>query len=547
MLLQLPGRKRRLRPPREPHCEDFDDNQKICTKCKSLFWNPSAGCVPIDDPNCLKSDGKNNKCDVYASGFYPNLDCPDSPRKCVKQFVEHCKAYLCNTNTCLECDCNDFVLVNNQCQPSKEKNYADFDYENNVCNRCISHFWNPQRGCRPISDQNCGHSDGIYNSCDFCLTDFYPDEAGWCQTQSVPFFLRHFRNQNRCQHCQDNYELQNDDICGLSIPNCVGFNSQGRNCDQCDSGLLPVLRGSQCDPISVPNCGQSGGQEDLCDECEEGFTHGIDEEGKPSCLPLNVPKCSKRSSSGRGCAECENGLKLYKGFCVEEVEYCTAYDSETKLCSECEEPFSLNAQFTCEFTDSNCEEFDKGKRECTRCKSLFYIANRGRSCRAISHKLCESSNGRENKCDRCHPSAVLSLGPDDQLVCTPQSMNGCNKFKTGTNECDECDDDHTPKNGKCQKKIPNCKSYHDKTLECTECENEKFLVNGLCQDDIPNCDLKSNDKKKGCDGCKEGWYANPGKGCARQSIPRCDKYETNQNKCQICDAGYGVDKDSRCV
>ncbi|KAL4461972.1 hypothetical protein ABPG74_000817 [Tetrahymena malaccensis] len=244
-------------------CDPLNGN--LCLKCQNNYTlNQSQQCI-CSVPNCKNCNPNDGLiCDSCDQGFIPinnNKVCQCGIKNCLKcnhlneNTCQQCQVNYtlnsdssqcsCSVLNCFSCNINDgslceacmvgFSLQNNNkvCQP-QIKNCLTTDPQNNSkCIQCqLNYILNEdqtQCNCNVLNCQNCNSNDG--SICDSCQSGYIslknksvcscPKDSTTCINQCKVQKCKECQANklDKCETCVDNYYLDNDLKCILSIKN----------------------------------------------------------------------------------------------------------------------------------------------------------------------------------------------------------------------------------------------------------------------------------------------------------------------------------------
>ena len=274
------------------------------------------------------------------------------------------------------------------------------------------------------------------------------------------------------------------------------------------------------------------------------------EEGKNNCTKCDYItqlciKCNKEVLSPDNNGGCEGAKK-----CVLGNNYCQECKIDNRLCAVCEDGYFPDENGGCSYT-SNCEISYQG--ECIKCKDGFiligentYLFDGFVLCKSIysqDFKNCEEINKRKGICSKCKEGFYLNKG-DNRCI----EIENC--YESSFGECQSCIYDYylDKLDNKCKKKegiFSNCKqTINGKTCDICS-EGYYFDEDGNCSE-INFCS-KIGDYGK-CEKCIDGYYFSSSDyrpACTKE--PNCYEADKDTGLCLRCNENFYIDyKDGKC-
>lgn len=435
-----------------------------------------------------------------------------------------------NSQTCLKCD-NNFFLLNNSCVQNCPEGFARI---NDTCIRCATDRCRVCNSNPAICDRCISPSFVHNNNCVRTCPEFTFNQNGMCNSCSP--FCRSCTNSTMCLRCESPRLLQLDGSCGSDFCpdgqvafdgrclrcttdiNCRTCNPRLLNsCVQCRNSLF--LLNNLCVPTCPDGFYQSNNQclrcLDKCIRCQNALTcetcsAGLFLQGNNRCLTscnigffafnMRCLACESgcETCDSARCIKCGPNLFLENGKCVSR---CSAgrFANSVRECLSCPSNCNIcNSSTSCQFCNSGF--FIKSGFCVDTCGSGF-VANLN-TCVACGFG-CDSCSPTPNPanvrlCLRCKPGLVLLNG-----IC----QNSCPLafFRDANNICQRC--------------IGFCDICSDST-SCTTCSSGYFLH--------PSRQLCSLTRF-----CNDGFRQENGI-CLPCAVSGCRECNTNRFTCSSC-------------
>ena len=267
--------------------------------------------------------------------------------------------------------------------------------------------------------------------------------------------------------------------------------------------------------------------------------------------------CSRCNPLTKLCVKCdkdiytpdENGGCGYSHNCVMGINHCLECNENGKLCKNCNEGYFPDDNGGCSYTD-NCEISYRG--ECLKCKNNFiligqenyYDQDKIKICKSINFgdlKDCEEINKSKGFCDKCKEGFYLNSG--DKKCSTVE-----NCYESIFDVCQKCDKNHylDKKELKCKNRtelFEHCKESLDGKT-CDICDDDYYFdEEGKCIA-VNYCKKSINEYQ--CEECVSGYFLNKYKtSCV--TTENCYNGDVNIGVCTSCIEGYYIDyNDGKC-
>ena len=308
-------------------------------------------------------------------------------------------------------------------------------------------------------------------------------------------------------------------LCTIEENHCSRCNPVTKLCVKCEKNIYVPDKNGGCENshkciMGENQCILCNENESLCTECEIGFFP--DENG--GCSYTDNCEISYRGE----CLECKEDFIL-----IGEKNF---YDEgEIKICK------SKN------FGDlKNCEEINKSKGICEKCKEGYYLNSGDKKCSTVEN--CYESTFEV--CKKCNKKYYLDK-KDSKCKNQTENFEHCQETLDGKT-CSVCDDDYYFDE---EEKCTNTKfCSKSENFKCNECINNYYLTeDGQSCSSVKNC--YKADKETGiCDWCSENF-------CLKKNEFKCLSDEGNDfkyckivtNECEKCENGYKLGEDGRCT
>ena len=276
----------------------------------------------------------------------------------------------------------------------------------------------------------------------------------------------------------------------------------------------------------------------------------LSEEGDDYCVKSNYLtklciKCEKDIFTPNLKGGCEGAKK-----CILGNNYCKECNEDSKLCKVCEDGYFPDENGGCSYT-YNCQISDHG--QCIKCKDNYMLIGENTYlyqgfilCKSINSedfKNCEEINKRKGVCSKCKEGFYLNTG-DNRCIETAN----CTESSFG--KCKVCHYNYylDKRDNVCKKKegaFSHCKQTLD-GKKCDICEDGYYFdEDGNCVN-INFCS-KIGDMEK-CEKCIEGYYFSSSTyetACTKEK--NCYSADKDSGLCYICDKNYYLDfKDGKC-
>ncbi|KAL4463122.1 hypothetical protein ABPG74_007123 [Tetrahymena malaccensis] len=265
----------------EQNCLECDQkDQNVCLQCKQGFkLNQNQKCIEelrCDNESYLDDS---NKCKKCSNELQNCLECESNKicKKCSNSFVLQNGKCICDQNNylkgqnecvkcqdsfpnCFQCDQNlgcikcsaNYQLHNNQCFPCKK---GEQDFKNSNCQKCLVLNC---KICSEYSDK-CQECENRYElkqeKCEQIQCEqsqLFNQDSKICEQCSLKFENCNQCNQNECQSCSEKFYLDRQ------TKKCVNI---------CPKGTF--INNNQCEPCKQKNCLVCN--KDKCLQCKDGF------------------------------------------------------------------------------------------------------------------------------------------------------------------------------------------------------------------------------------------------------------------------------------
>ena len=267
--------------------------------------------------------------------------------------------------------------------------------------------------------------------------------------------------------------------------------------------------------------------------------------------------CSRCNPLTKLCVKCdkdiytpdENGGCGYSHKCVMGINQCLECNENGNLCKNCIEGYFPDDNGGCSYTD-NCEISYRG--ECLKCKKNFiligqenyYDQDKIKICKSINFgdlKDCEEINKSKGFCEKCKEGFYLNSG--DKKCSTIE-----NCYESIFDVCQKCDKNHY-----LDKKELKCKNQTELFEHCKESLDGKTC--DICDDDyyfdeegkciaVNYCKRSINEYQ--CEECVSGYILNKyNTSCV--TTENCYNGDAHIGVCTSCIEGYYIDyNDGKC-
>ena len=449
---------------------------------------------------------------------------------CLSFQIKHILTANCaeGENFCIKCNHEEDTCL--KCQ----YNIFKLDENNGVCIGA--------QACNP-GENHCEQCNAQSSLCQKCDSGYYPDSNGACSyTDNCEISYR-----GECLKCSDDFYLVGSTlkICKYKylddLKNCKTVNSDDGLCEECEEGYFLNSIDKKC--VNTKNCAESilG----VCKTCNSGFyLDKTDDLCKQQTE--NFPKCVE-SLDGEKCSECEEGYYL-----IEKEGKCayTNFCSKTKnyyFCEECENGYYLSKDgYSCT-QEKNCYYGDKETGKCTNCDDGFYLDRNDNHCKSNLEdndlKFCKFF---KDVCTECEYQYFL----DAEKKCA----NSQKCAKSNNNKCIQCEENYyLGTDNKCSE-FEHCGDSPYYFL-CDKCADNYYFneLNKTCDlavNQFENCE-KSDTNNTYCKLCNKGYYFKGNKCISNQDeskdFYKCEKLDDSETYCIRCEEGYYLNsKDKKC-
>ena len=530
------------------YCNDCDDEQKICKKCElGFFPDNNGGCSYTDNckfsynGNCLKC-----KNDFILIGNDNNLKICKS---LLSEDLQNCKNINITTGFCEECEENYFLNKGDK-RCSKTENCSES--HNNICTECISGFYLDKKHKECMKQKNqflhCKESKDN-KTCEQCDDNYYLNEEEICSNTK---FCSKSENSN-CIECINNYFLTEDKKSCSIEENCYSADQETGICKWCSSKYYLNISDRKCiNDEKKEEYKFCKIVSDKCQECDIGFSLG--EDGK-------CAKSKNCSESEKGnCILCSEGFFLGKdGKCTNKKHciYSTNYN-----CNECEDEYVWdNYNQKCKRNDTfkNCKITLDGE-VCSLCKKHYYLNITDNMCYNNSKKnefyKCTKVVGQ--KCQSCEEGYFYGyedykcnkiancIQSEDENTCLKCLQHYCLDVQKG--KCEENEEILKEEN----KIYFRCEKTNKDGTSCEICEEGLILSEeGLCINKQDCIEEKSSVCVK-CENNQYSWLSsclNDMFGCIDTYAKNCLKCNNilDFNSCSECIEGFSLNENGECV
>lgn len=502
--------------------------------------------VMILTASASASEGRKNQVDcVKKNSLRMCLKCPPNA------YLEAGRCYLQDVPGCLE-----YFPNQNRCKTFIKKVRATRSLESAGKTPCTSLYYLAAGGCEKITEFDlCVRSGGEKNQCDECVD-------GWfliinsCHKGKKLNCKKYELDAEKCKVCDDGYDQFLGD-CHRHKDHCTEYAKNG-DCSKC--GNKKFVSNGNCADIADSSCDESEGVFDKCKTCSKNFV--LKKDGK--CERCNVPNCNSHRKNENYCEDCNEGFTPSNGICKKKVDFCTSWVDDGSSCNGCATNYEVGGQKCvpkvtgcikydengctgcgegkipvngnkCEVNwDANCDDSEKGKSDCNKCKTGFQKTKLG--CRQ-ENENCDTAKTK-NKCLVCKKNYYL----DDEEVCLPQDQENCEVPVDNKNECQTCKEKFQLENNFCVPgTVIGCKNYFSISKGCRECDSKKYKSDGKggCRLSVPLCKKHDNDDNPTkCDVCESGYYPKDETTCEPiDDIDICNSSDGKSNVCEVCKAG----------
>ena len=540
-----------------------ENNVVKCTKCKIDYILYNGNCIKACDIGygckaCNQTYEYRNSC-ASCDSYYFLKDSDDENRKtCVSCYEEdeYCnECELVNGNfRCTKC--NDYsFLLDGKCISSCS-NCLNCVYENSgyVCKQCNEQYYLKTSGetkycsycsykCKTCSNNGtCLNCMEGYKLRDNNICEFYCEIGNNTHCLSCDYDVK-----NKCKQCESGYFLPEEGTnycysCGANCISCYGEKFNNPVCTQCKYGYK--LNNGKC--VKICNLGYNWDYCKTCDaenvnycgSCFDGYYLSNNNKNYCSyCGSYRIKKCHQNSNGDIIIDECNSDYVIARNQCVEKCEnnkywsQCLVCNEEKDKIDECKQcksgyylPNDLSQKSYCYSCPNTCKSCQGSyyNPTCTECKEGYKLSG-GRclkECVIGSGNLCKSCNSQEGKIDQCLECNdgyyLMTNDYDDYYYDYYDYYYYYYYYYNTKRRCRSCPDDCT----KCK--------YNGYEADCTECYIGYHLVK-----------YEYN---------QYSYYYNPINytRCEECSIPGCESYAQNSNKCicNSCQSGLSPIKDT---
>ncbi|ELP89845.1 hypothetical protein EIN_270800 [Entamoeba invadens IP1] len=375
-----------------------------------------------------KNDDKN--CYTCISGYYP-----DNEGKCQKGTIRHCSNYI-NKNLCVRClegmkvvgtqcvkingclisyaktceKCEPGMSLNNsECQPCASDKCIECKNPS-ICSKCLKGYTiTTNGGCKKCEEiQNCiSCANDKEEWCTSC-SDNYRLVDNQCH-QKIEGCYRYNDNPKACDICSNGYTLNNG-TCIKCTSGCYSCDSNGQNCLSCFYGY--TLNGTTCIKCT-DHCGECLNDLSKCFYCSMGYYLSNN-----SCVDCEETGCPNLDTDT--CNKCSSICFLGVNSILCKHEACTVYNESLNICTECQNNYFLDEDYSCKKCDYSCNYYGGcvgDKYTCLRSKNK------------INNCILGTVDG---KCKVCEYRYTLS---EDKTSC--DKIGYC-RFRDDDGNCMEC-------------------------------------------------------------------------------------------------------------
>ena len=341
-------------------------------------------------------------------------------------------------------------------------------------------------------------------------------------------------------------------LCKEGKNNCTKCNYLTNLCIKCDKDIfIPDLNGGcegakKC--ISGDNyCKECEEDSNLCKVCDDGYYP--DENG--GCSYTNYCEISEHGQ----CIKCKDNYiligentYLFEGFILcksinsEDFKNCEEINKRRGMCSKCKKGFYLNIGDHRCIETANCTESSFGK--CKTCNYNYYLDKKDNACKIKEGKFLYCKETLDGKtCDICEDGYYF----DENGNCA--DINFCSKAGD-SGKCEKCIDGYyfsiATFRPACTKE-QNCYSADKDSGLCLSCDIKYYLDyrDGKCKSNREDNQFKFCRSSKlglSCDECIGGYYLGEDLKCSETNGCK----ESNKGICESCLDNYYLGLDNKC-
>ena len=260
-----------------------------------------------------------------------------------------------------------------------------FYYFANYCKECDDGYKLKEEDgtCTACDNGKVGYDNYCFNKIENCEEYELYAEGEICEECKIGYALS--EDLSKCNKCKDG-EISDGYSCFKVIEHCDDYSSD-YTCLKCDDDYY--LQDNKCSKCE--NNQRSDGK--ICyekiDNCDD-YSSSRYYEGNSYkyCYQCNFGDKPYLTTGGTQCNNCGTGKYSLNGKCIDEIEYCMEYSSETK-CSRCIIGFKITSD---------------GK--CVPCLSPYMSQNDGKTC-YLPHLYCYEYDN-EGNCIYCYKGYKLN-------------------------------------------------------------------------------------------------------------------------------------------
>ena len=266
--------------------------------------------------------------------------------------------------------------------------------------------------------------------------------------------------------------------------------------------------------------------------------------------------CSQCNPVTKLCVKCDKNIYVpdkkggceYSHRCITGENQCIECNENGQLCKECIQGYFPDENGGCSYSD-NCEVSFKG--ECLKCKDDFILIgiknfnDEGlKICKSLSQgdlKNCEEINKSKGLCEKCKDGFYLNSG-DKKCI----KIDNC--YESVFDICKKCNKNFylDKKDSKCNIQtdiFKHCKESIDGKI-CDSCEDDYYFdEDGKCIA-VNFCSKSLNEYQ--CEKCATGYISSKYRtSCV--TTENCNIGDKNLGVCTSCNEGYYIDyNDGQC-
>ena len=374
---------------------------------------------------------------------------------------------------------------------------------------------------------------------------------------------------NQCLECVSTHVLDQTDACvakstldvGVLVDNCKVIDSSAdpKECTDCLDGYFQNSVTKEC--VKYTDCiehGNSGGNV-VCLNCASGKM--VDYRDKTLCIDIIYPNCLEVDSQTYLCSKCEesytnfyttNGVNGNSSFCVKNAfsdplmnharlkfTYSSSAVSYTDMTST-HEDYYVSTETSDVFTQGICL-----KNFMPFCSSTTQY----NLCLGTS-PTCNSNHWRDDESRICIPNNIPHCSVQDNLYqcsvcntgyfkneifqCQKQNVDDCQTYLPNDPGCQVCENAHYLKDDKCYPhSVSNCRVYSTSSDNCTTCNDFYYVSGGKCVAHTVSGCKDYDENADECDSCNERYYRSNGL-CKLNTAKNCLTYEDDKSECRTC-------------